>query len=310
MIQTSGPEDKYYYRAYGLLIQSDMILKELIAVEQPLQNEIDVVISCRDIPKKIRDAVLLNENFQISKHQVIFSIEGVGSFYIAYGNQITLELAAECNVEYAKIFLLGSAFGILFLQRNTIAIHSGAIVWNQQAVLFTGNTGVGKSTLTTGLRVKGFNILADDVAVVKKQTNGKYEVHPSFPQQKLCGDSMSKMGFNKESYKQIDPFRDKYAIPIQEHFVYKPVDLGAIFELSVGDVSDIQIQEITGSEKMMIFMKNIYRIEFTEYMGLRKEYFKNCVEMVKNIPVYRMTRPKDGYYIDRQIDLIERTLAN
>ena len=43
------------------------------------------------------------------------------------------------------------------------------------------------------------------------------------------------------------------------------------------------------------------------FAGVNPEYFKKCVEIAKEIPVYRIYRPKGVMTVDAQIKWLEET---
>ena len=130
-------------------------------------------------------------------------------------------------------------------------------------------------------------------------------VYPAYPQQKLCGDAVRKLGYDTGDFIRIDEGRDKYAIPSKTEFISEPVKLSAIFEVMVGDVEKVEISELKGSKKMKTIMKNIYRGYVNQIVGLDREYFKKCLNITKDIEIYRITRPKDKFTVNEQIELIE-----
>ena len=68
-------------------------------------------------------------------------------------------------MQLMKIYVMCSCLGFIMLQRNMVAIHGGGVIeMDNKAVIFTGDRGAGKSTLTTALRRKGYKFISDDVA--------------------------------------------------------------------------------------------------------------------------------------------------
>ncbi|MEQ8156858.1 MAG: hypothetical protein ABRQ25_18610 [Clostridiaceae bacterium] len=107
----------------------------------------------------------------------------------------------------------------------------------------------------------------------------------------------------------IDDDREKYIIPAKESFVDTPTSIGAIIELSIGEGEKVEISEVLGSKKLISLMRNIYRIEVTNFSGLGREYFKKCLEVAKNIPIYKIKRPKGRRTVEEQISIILSRLA-
>ncbi|MEG2618868.1 MAG: hypothetical protein RR984_03875, partial [Bacilli bacterium] len=99
---------------------------------------------------------------------------------------------------------------------------------------------------------------------------------------------------------------NKYIVPAFDEFTKEDVPLEAIFELKVGDVDDVKIEEITGADKINNIIKNIFRIEMLYYSdGISPIYFKKCIEIAKNTKFYKISRPRNVFSVDRQIEIIE-----
>lgn len=296
------------YRVYGLVVKSEILFSKLIMINNREYCDVDVTISYGGIPNSVKEEIQNGKLSEFKKNEVWFSIDKVAYYYIANGNVILIEPYPNSNLEHIKMYILGSAFGILLIQRNMVAIHGGTIEIDGQGVIFTGESGSGKSTLTAVLRQKGYHFLSDDVSVVGKSSKGIQVVYPSYPEQKLCKDAILKLGYSVGKFTKIENDKDKYAIPVYNQFMKNPVPLGAVFQISVGSVNEPKLYEISGSKKLKIIFENIYRVEFTRYIGIEQSYFKNCSDIACSVPVYKIIRPKNSFVIDRQIQLIIETL--
>jgi hypothetical protein len=308
IITTENKVD-YIYRVYGLDVKSDIILPELITLENNMTHTFDVTISLGNVPEHKENPKVKFENYFISDNELYFHVYGVAKYYIADGDKIIVEPEEDANIDDIKTYLLGSAFGAILIQRNIVAIHGGAMMVNGKIMIFTGDMGAGKSTLTSALRLDGNKFLADDVSVIGTTKEGVTVVYPGYPQQKLCKDIMLKFGYDTTKFKKINSDRNKFALPVLGDFVKEPIQLGSIIELTVGDVDEVKIAEMKGSEKLKVIYKNIYRKEFIDDTGLRPAYFKNFINVVKKVSLYRITRPKDIFSIERQIELIHNTIT-
>ncbi len=306
IIITTVNKTDYIYRVYGLNVKSDIILPELITLEDDMTYNFDVIIILGDVPEHKSNLKVKFENYFISDNELFFHVDGIAKYYISDGHKIIIQPEQDANIDDIKTYLLGSAFGAILIQRNIVAIHGGAIMVNGKIMIFTGEMGAGKSTLTLALSLHGNKFLADDVSVIGETKEGTAAVYPAYPQQKLCGDAMLKLGYNASKFKKINSDRNKFALPVLDGFIKEPIQLGAIIELKVSEVDQVKIQQIWGSEKLKVIYKNIYRKEFIDDTGLRPIYFKNFINVVKNVSLYRITRPKDIFSIERQIELIHK----
>lgn len=299
---------EHTYKAYKLNIRSEIFLPEFVSGNSETCKKPDVFIAYGKMPKKIEQAIQEGKKYHFEKNEMWFSIDEVGIYYIYNGNTIMVEPYEGGNKDHLKIFLLGSAFGMLLLQRNNVAIHGSTVVIDGKGVIFTGNSGAGKSTLAVTLRENGCGFLADDISAIDECLHGNLMVKPGFPIQKLCKDTAKKMGYNVDKLIKVNDDRDKYAIYVGKEFIQELVPLGAVFELSVGEVKDVQISKIVGSEKLKMLIKNIFMIDVTRYSGIKSSYFKTCVEIANKVPFYRIVRPKNISSVNQQIELITECL--
>lgn len=308
MILHSEKLIKYKYRVYGLNIISDIIIPELLSKNNNEFKYPDVTIILGELPEKVQLEIEIGHSYKFKKNEMWFSMKGIARYYIYKGNTIIVQPYPNAKMEDVKILLLGSAFGMLLIQKNMVAIHGGTVVVNGQGLIITGCIGAGKSTLISAFRREGHTFLADDVSALGKDENGSIIIHPTYPQTKLCRDAMEKMGYNPNDFMLIDSYKNKYAIPLNRSFLDYTVVLNVIYEICISDVTSVEITEILGSEKIRLILRNIYRMEITQNLGLDPQYFKQCMEIAKYIPVYRIRRPRNGFTVNEQIKLIKDTL--
>lgn len=296
---------KFSYLVYGLKILSDIKCSELVVLDELQEHEYDVLIEVHPVSSEIHERIADGWYSNYRNESMWFHIPQVATYWMQDGNYISIELCPNADIKMAKQYLLGSCLGMIMLQRNMIAIHGGTIVFDGKGIVFTGDRGAGKSTITSALRLKGYPFVADDVSSV--EVGQRHFIHPGFPQQKLCQDAMHQFGYNLDEFKNLmSDTQMKYLIPTHESFVYHKVPLHGIVELKViDDIHEIQVELLKGQEKLMTIYGNIYRIEMKQFAGVNPEYFKKCVEIAKEIPVYRISRPKGLMTVDAQMKWLE-----
>ena len=296
---------KFSYLVYGLKILSDIECSELVVLDELQEHEYDVLIEVHPVSSEIHERIEEGWYSIYRNESMWFHIPEIATYWMQDGNLISIELCHGADLPMAKQYLLGSCLGMIMLQRNMIAIHGGTIVFDGKGVIFTGDRGAGKSTITSALRLKGYPFVADDVSSI--EVGQRHFIHPGFPQQKLCQDAMYQLGYKLDEFKTLmSDTQMKYLIPAHESFVYHKVPLHGIVELKViDDIHEIQVELLKGQEKLMTIYGNIYRIEMKQFAGVNPEYFKKCVEIAKEIPVYRISRPKGLMTVDAQIKWLE-----
>ena len=298
---------RYLYRVYGLNIESEIKMPELSKLDK--DSNIDAKINYGTVSDEIKDFIKMGYMANYQKQDMWFNIPDLAIYHITNGNQVIIEPYENADNQLIKVYILGSVLGMVLLQNNMVAIHGGGIVINDKGYVFTGDKGAGKSTITTALRQRGYKFVADDVCSIKQGEINK--IHPGFGYQKLCDDTMVKLGYNPDDY---EPFRSdfniKYIVPALDAFVNYEVPFKGVFELTVSDeIENVEIEEITGIEKIQRLIKNIFRIEMLQYSGgIHSTYFKKCADIAKDIKYYKITRPKDVFSVNEQIKVIEDTI--
>lgn len=297
----------YNYIVYGLKIKSDIEIKEFMKSEDE-NNDLDIILG--QVPQNIKDMMVEGRQSYYSKTKVWFHIDNIATYYITNGKTILVEPCEDPDETLLRVYLMCSCLGFIMLQREQVAIHGGVINIGGNAVIFTGDRGAGKSTLTTALRNKGYQFISDDVAAT--YFDKVPYVYPGFPYQKLCDDAMETMGFEKDGLSIIvGEGKVKYIVPAFDGFYDKSAPLTSIVKLTVGDVDKVTIEEVKGHEKLMLIMKNVYRQEFLGFMGgMSPVFIKKCIDIAKNIRCYKLIRPKEGFTVNEQINLIEDTFIN
>ncbi|MEG1411448.1 MAG: hypothetical protein RSD36_16535 [Terrisporobacter sp.] len=306
---------KYYYRVYGLNIESTIEIPEFEIIDRDLGKNshinIDVKLSYGVVKDEIKDAIEQGRVANYEKLDMWFYIKNLAIFHIYNGDTVVIEPCKDAELKMVKIYVMGSVLGMVLLQKNVVAIHGGGIVIDGKGCIFTGDKGAGKSTITTAFRKKGYKFISDDVCSI--DVGEVNTINHGFGYQKICEDAMEKLGYNVDDYV---PFRgdlnvNKYIVPAFDEFTKEDVPLEAVFELKVGDVDEVEIEEIIGAKKLKKIMKNIFRVEMIHYSGgAEPVYFKKCIDLAQNIQFYKITRPRDLFSVDQQIELIEEQVCN
>lgn len=297
------------YYVYGLNIRSEIEIDEFHKIDMILEDKV-VNIKNGVMPKEIKDDILKGSKIKFSRNRIWFYIPNIATYCIINGSEIIVEVAEGADMKLMKIYVMCSCLGFIMLQRKMVAIHGGVIEMDNKAVIFTGDRGAGKSTLTTALRERGYKFISDDVAGIK--IDKVPYVMPGFPYQKLCESAMNNFGYDKESFTSFMSDKEvKYIVPAKDEFVYEPKELTAIVKLTVGDVDEVTIEELRGCEKLNNIIQNIYRGEYIKHLGkMDSVYFKQCIDIAKNIRFFKVTRPANQFTVDTQINLIEREIIS
>ncbi len=299
----------YVYSAYGLHIHTPVECPELMpyvhteGIAEPPQ----VIISEQSVPTKVADLVSASAFFSARPGEVVLQIRNVGLFWITGGSRIRFERLQGVSDDDVKIFLLGSCLGAILQQRGNLVMHASSIVTESGAAMFTGYPGAGKSSLLSAFLSLGYSMLGDDVSVVSLENNHAW-VLPGYPQAKLNGDTLEKIGVNSEGLRWINSLKSKFALPATDQFHQQPVNLKMLCLLQPYDGGDIRIDEISTVQKFEIFAQNIYRQAFMRGMGLMPDMFEAITQVASGCRVFRVSRPQETFELLELAKKIESDL--
>lgn len=301
---------KFYYEVYGLKVASEIELKELITVDEIEEDEIDVQVYLDKAPNYIKEKIKSGIEQEYEKGYMWFKGGRDGIFIVKDGNTICIETLENYDLAMLKIYIMGIAFSMLMIQREKVSIHGGAVDLMGKGILIVGDSGAGKSTLTMALREKGYKLLSDDMSAIDNTENGNILINPSFPMQRIGTDVIEKFGYNKEKYNKIYLTREKYLVSVNNSFQHESKPLKVFFHLSEGNVNEVTVKEVKGSEKLKLVLNSIFRVSIFNQIGITKSYLNKCLSIAKEVPMYKIVRPSNIISTDRQIQIIENVVEN
>lgn len=288
----------FYYSAFGLIIASELELPRLIPAQGP---DADVHIRIDRIDKNGLEAPRLIKPFcQMADNSLWLQIPGIARFLVVNGTRISVEPEADADPQSVRLYLLGSCIGALMHQRNRLIIHGTAVRFGDQCAIFAGNSGLGKSTLAAAFHQSGYEILADDLAVIDKQQR----VVPGYPQIKLWHDAIVKLGIDTSRLQRIRRQINKYAVPLTTGFCHTPLPIRTIYILQSHNQKQYLFKPVEGFSKFQPLKNQTYRGGYLEGLGLQEQHLKICAQLAGRIRLVRLTRPDHGFDLDRLVELI------
>lgn len=299
----------YYYMLYQQKIKSDLLLPEAVSIQPDTQ--VDIVVELGEPPHWVLEKAKSGQVDHLEERVMWFYLKGLVLYYVENGNHIIIYRESDRITDLAlRSYLTGSAMSLAIMQKNYIPLHGGTVAWNGQGIIVSGVSGAGKSTVTMELLKQNFQFVADDLSVVD-MAEGKAQVFPGFPQQKLCRDVVVKNGLNIEKLIYIDEDRDKFARILTDGYVTTPIPVASMIELSASNsASQVEYEVISGGDKYIQLISNMYRGEVYQRLRNSPERFQLFVRAAASIPMYRITRPKKGDFVRDIIDCIKENILH
>lgn len=284
----------YYYLIFGLKVKSDIELTYAFPI---YTDEYDVVIEQVIFPEKMQIEKLeelaqkSGSMVHHSKRYSCIHFSHEGTFEINNGSTIHYQLRTEARKEMVDQIILFSCFGIILEQRDLLAIHGSAVYWNNTAIVISGKSGTGKSSLTGELLYQGAELIADDTACIYER-DGQLYIEAGLPIRKLCKDVVEKIGYAKENLTYLTcGEKGKYVISESQHYHVKPECVSAMFIIEPKETEIVEISEITGNEKLELLIPSLYNLNLMKEIGFSSLRMQQCIKFCNDIALFQLNRP-------------------
>lgn len=291
------------YLAYGLVIHSDLSLRELVS----FQGMADVVIRLGDLDLSPPQTVSEGIDFRVTTKGVFLFWKKEAGCFIRNGEEIIIDPYPGVDDRVLRSIILGPALAVLLHQRGPLALHAAAVEIDGRAVGFMGGPGCGKSALAAALYKRGHKIVADDVTAVRPDEAVGPSVTPGFPQLKLWPEVITVLGDDPEKLPYLEPGTEKRSFPITSGFSGKPLPLGQIYVLSENHTNEIR--PLPPQEALLELMRHTYRGSLVKWIGAER-HLSQCASLVNNVPISRLNRPLSLSALPDVARMVEEDLAH
>ena len=311
-LQIPKQHPMYNYTAYGLGIRSDFKLPGLMVAQSAGKSAADAVIRRGEVDStpsltQVSEDLLV----RVNPTEVCYGSPNLGAVSVRDGREIIVDARPDIQEQALSQFIVGLPLPMLLHQRKLLVLHASAVSIGGSAIAFLGKSGQGKSTTAATLHQRNHPLVTDDALVIELDDiddTSDAVVFPSYPQLRLWPQSVTSLGETPENLPTVFPDTDKRARSVEGGFCDRSLPLKRIYVLNVGDRTAIEPLEPT--EAFQAIMGQSYpNTEISKAMGLAQEKFRQCIELIRRVGVYRLTRTQDLSALSELAKAIENDVA-
>jgi hypothetical protein len=297
-----------FYKAYGLVIGSEVALPELEPTA-PATPDLEIAVGPVDFPGAAsRDATA----FRFEPTRQYLSWQAVGTFMISDAKRIHVDPAPGVDDPLLAFPLLGPVMALALHQRGLLVLHASAIEVDGKSVIFMGDKGAGKSTTAGAMIRAGHRLLTDDVVALDLSDPERPMILPGFPQLKLAADAAGAIRLEQAEVRpQVHPQIDKAQHRLSDGFAAEAVPVSRLYVLERG--ARAAISPLTGGAALPAIIKFSYVTRFGRQAlpgDLAAAHLRQCARVAGQIGVSRLEVPAGLARIDEAVAAIEADLAS
>ena len=310
-MEPTGSEPASLYSCFDFRLRSEVELAELVPARDEGDSRPIVEIRVGAVPESLPGAAPPLHGLQASAGDALLAVPNVGRYLVRDGLEIIVDPAPGASDRNVRLFLLGSALGLLCHQRGLLPLHANAIVSSGVAVGFAGRSGSGKSTLAAHFQQAGYEVLCDDVCVLSFDPDGAPFAWPGLPRLKLWGDAASAFGHDPAGLDRAMDGMDKYHVPVAAAGAPRPIPFSRLYVLArAGEGEEGAIRRLRGREAMEAVLAQTYRGAYLAPMGLTGRHFAQCAALVASAGIWSASRAWGYDVFDREAAWLESHLAS
>lgn len=276
------------YRAYGRLIDSDIVLP---AVEA--SGRADVRLTFGDVPCSENGWMNVWEPTErapwvrVRRDGPDYTIryERQVDFHYSRSDRAIMIHVHDCASEPLGHFAMDQVLPLV-LSLDALVLHASAVVVDGAAVAFSGPGGCGKSTLALLLERQGYPVVADDALLVRRE-HGRVVAVPSYAGLRFWPDMAALAG--KQPVDRVAARKLRVADGLRFHD--SPVWLKHVLVLDRGDSTAPSFEPLSVRETAMALVANSYRLEQHDGAVLAGE-LDRAVGMSANVSGCRFRYPR------------------
>ncbi len=190
-----------------------------------------------------------------------FFVDDRGSSINLIPNDQCLPKASDRELEY---LLFGPPLMLVLALNRHFSLHASSVGFANKAILFTGDSGFGKSTIARCLQ-NGANLnrLSDDISVLS-ESEPDLVLNADFPQLKL------------EDHDQ--------------YFDGPPIQLGAVILIDRHQQNSINIVKLNTINAIQVLVNHSVATQLFDKL-LVKQHLQFMANLVSTIPIYKLSYP-------------------
>lgn len=295
---------RHHYRLFGLNFDSERPIPGLAENRGEPGTDQAVSIDFGYVPPHLHRVDARDDLYEADSRSYLIEQPHVVRLLIEDGSSIVAQPLPGGDEVLLWNSILGAGASVAGFQRGHIPLHASAILTAGGAVAFGGRSGFGKSTLVGALVGRGFDLLADDL-VLLRQEGEQFVVGEGVPEVRLLDDAAMQLGWPQDKAFALQSNAPKYVFRRPAAGTPREAPLRRFYCIefaSPGVAPGIRRLEGTNAMRHVIERFRV-RMRLHELPPeLRRNAFAQMAAIIARIEIFHFVRPKAYDQFDFWLD--------
>ena len=216
--------------------------------------------------------------------------------------QVTLEFDDPQYRQTLMSYFYGTGVSAIIHYNGQFVLHASGVSKGEGLVLFCGHSGIGKSTIAASLQNRGYRVFTDDKCLLLRDEHNRWIAKPGLQIMRLWKKTLDTVDTDDflSDPKEVVLRKDKFQFQINPpEQITQDQSIKAIFIIqNINSDGDLELQELHGVTKMKYLKRQVFRSKMISGMGLDRQLWHFLTDILKDIPVYLVQRPKETPIFD------------
>jgi len=265
----------------------------------------DVIIKKSPPLPDVENPLFADETRKVAGDEFLLNVPGVGGFYASKGVNVEFTAVPGADPEWVRLILNSQLLVALLHQRKIINFHASSFIYNGIGILILGETGAGKSSLTTAFTLGGAGFLADDMTPVIFKDQVPY-IWPLYREIKIDANTISQLAIGPDRLRPAEKGTGKYYFEAGAETKAEEFSLDVIIKIETGKVSKPEFLIPDPAEKFSLLRSEICSWEILSGMAeTEKDYLHQLLQIIQKVKMVKVIRPDQIGIREMQLALEE-----
>ena len=274
----------------------------------------DVAIARAQVPDALPNGAAGGLAWQHAENRVLIVVPCGIRFLVEGGETIRYSVADGVGAADLRLFLLGTAWPVLAMQRDLLPLHASAVAHGANVHAFAGVSAAGKSTLAAALAGRGFPFFADDVVLFDPMHVGRAGDETAcyrYEDLKLWPRGLDLARVRAEGpVREVDDYDKRYATPPQRsQRVGGALRTLRTLEASYAPGRPLRDEPLHGRRAFQAVYNVVHRRPYALVIVGRARLFDWLTRLASHVEVFTFHRATAPARFDEGVAALSRTLS-